>query len=100
MTTGDRPSWPCPQCRARVDSIYVLTMVRFSQTIPMYCSRCDTSWTLTTEERSQLLTYLEERAQRNHGLIVTFRDSPSSSSQSGSSATRNDRNLLESEGPE
>jgi hypothetical protein len=55
-------SWPCPQCQVPVVPRYTVTMVRFTDTIPMYCARCDTEWTLTADQRSRLLSDLEERA--------------------------------------
>ena len=64
MTSPADPTWVCPQCHAPVVPRFTLTMVRYSQAIPMYCGRCDTAWTLTADERMQLLTHLEERAAK------------------------------------
>ena len=64
MTSAAELTWACPQCHAHVAATYSLTMVRYSQTIPMYCGRCDTAWTLTADQRMQLLSHLEERATK------------------------------------
>jgi hypothetical protein len=62
MTSTAKLSWACPRCQAPNVPTYTLTMVRYTQAIPMYCARCDTAWTLTADQRTQLLTALEERA--------------------------------------
>jgi len=64
MTSSSDPTWVCPQCQAPVVPRFTLTMVRYSQTIRMYCGRCDTAWTLTDDQGTQLLTHMEERAAK------------------------------------